>query len=81
VAKNWTIIENARKVLLVPENRATYDAVRAERGYDLEIALEWDIAGQLKHRNEDLGSYVEGGGDDANDGDSVVVRWCGRTGR
>jgi hypothetical protein len=33
-------------------------------GHDLGIALEWDIAGQLKQRNEELGGYFEGGGDD-----------------
>jgi len=52
VCQNWIIADNGRKVLLVPENRAKYDAVRAERGYDLEIALEWDISGHLRDRNE-----------------------------
>jgi len=35
----------------------------------------------MRDRNEDLGSYLEGGRDDASDGDSMVVRWCGRTGK
>lgn len=74
------ILEKAGKVLLNPENRARYDTVRAEMGYDLEIALEWDIAGQLQQRNEQVGNYFEGAGDDASDSDSIVVRWCGKTG-
>lgn len=80
-AKSWVIVEKAGKVLLNLENRIKYDVMRAEMGYDLGIRLEWDIAGCLKQRNEDLGSYLEGGEDDAQDSDSVVVRWCGRTGK
>jgi hypothetical protein len=81
VAKNWQTIENARKVLLVPENRATYDAVRAERGYDREISMEWDIAGSLQDRNEDFERNINEEQDYTGDNESVVARWSGWTGK